>query len=228
LKGEHVFEIPNVHNLYATSNYSDAIPLDVNERRWFCIWTNATRMTTKESDAIWLWYRSGGLQAVAHWLKHRDVSKFQPHAPAPDTDWKSTLAESGYSEIEAMFHTLIDKREGGPFRHDLVSPADAADYINHDIDRGRRLGDAFSEHTGALSRRVTAGQVGTALTQAGWVRLALDMKRHENGKEVERLQITLFASPSTSQQYVQMRKKSGHRAVLQAWQAMAGIPKGAP
>jgi len=127
-KGLHPYEMVNRLLVLAFTN--DPIPITIpsQDRRWFCLWSTAPRMTPQEAQAMWSWYKSGGFEAVAAWLYARDVSRFNPAAAPPVTDFKLSLVEHGMSMAESYIVELIRSRKGdfaagviaGPF-HDLCS-----------------------------------------------------------------------------------------------------------
>jgi hypothetical protein len=209
LKFAHPFDIPNCHVWFATTNHSDAIALDRGERRWFAIWSYAKPMAPAEAETLWEWYRNGGVQAVAGWLKRRDVSTFHAHAAAPATTWNETLVGAGQSSTDAGFTALIEDRKA-PFDCDLVSPDEAARMINRAIADGRPLE--------TLDKRIVPGSVAKALTEYGWVSLGrLDVKR-----KTGRIRATLFVAPERAAEALKLRdSKGGAEKVLGQWTSRA-------
>jgi DNA polymerase III delta prime subunit len=215
LKNAHPFDVPNCHVVIGTTNFTNAIPLEEGERRWNCIWSYAPPMAAAESKELWSWYRNGGVQVVAGWLKRRDVSKFHASAPAPITAWLKTLIESGRTDTEAGFHHLINER-AGPFSKDLVSPQHASEEINRDVEQGRRMGSPFGSSE-AMPRKVIPGAVSTALTHAKWVGLG-ELDTGKPSEKKPRMRATLFASPEKAAEFLTMRNgKGGHRSVLETY-----------
>jgi hypothetical protein len=96
----------------AFSNERIPIALPSDDRRWFVIWTGASRMTEAESAALWAWYKAGGRAAVASWLHARDVSAFEPGATPMTTDAKRMMTEAGLSPVESYLVELIRGRVG--------------------------------------------------------------------------------------------------------------------
>jgi hypothetical protein len=76
-------------------------------------------MTPAEIDRIWGWYRSGGLEAVAGWLRARDVSALNPKAIPFSTEYKQRLIHTGMSHGEGYVYHLIEKGEA-PFDVDVI------------------------------------------------------------------------------------------------------------
>lgn len=121
-KGLHPFDMPNRLFVLAFSNDRVSITLDSDDRRWFCVWSNAPRMTAEESSALWAWYKSNGLSACAAWLYARDISAFNPAASPPMTDFKRSMIEQGMSTAEAWLYDQIKGRAGEFNRGVIAGP----------------------------------------------------------------------------------------------------------
>jgi hypothetical protein len=119
-KGLHPYEMPNRIFLLAFTNESMPITLDSDDRRWFCVWSDAPKMTSDETQRIWGWYKNGGFEAVAGWLRARDVSAFNPKAIPFTTEYKQRLVYTGMSNAESFIYHLIEKREA-PFNTDIIA-----------------------------------------------------------------------------------------------------------
>ena len=79
-KGLHPYDMVNRVFVLAFTNHQVSITLETQDRRWFCVWSDAPKMTTEEGEALWSWYKAGGMARVAKWLAMRDVSAFNPKA----------------------------------------------------------------------------------------------------------------------------------------------------
>jgi len=122
-KGLHPYDM--VNRLFVLAFTNDPIPISLpsQDRRWFCVWSRSPRMQPREAKAIWDWYNAGGFEAIAGWLKRRDVSKFNPAATPMETDFKRTMISSGMStaesyildEIEAMRYPFNQGVIAGPW-----------------------------------------------------------------------------------------------------------------
>jgi hypothetical protein len=77
-KGMHPYELVNRLMVIAYTNDPLPITLPTQDRRWFCVWTHAPRMTAAAADKLWVWYKAGGYEKCAAWLWQRDVSRFNP------------------------------------------------------------------------------------------------------------------------------------------------------
>jgi hypothetical protein len=101
-KGMHPYDMVNRLMVLAFTNDPVPITLPTQDRRWFCLWSHAPRMSKPDAAALWRWYKKeGGLVAVARWLKARDVEAFNPAAMPPWTDYRSRLIENGRSMAES-------------------------------------------------------------------------------------------------------------------------------
>ena len=101
-KGLHPYNMVNRVFVLAFTNDPVPISLPSQDRRWFCLWSHAPKMTRPEAQALWAWYeRQGGFGAVARWLMDRDVSAFNSKAMPPWTDYRSRLIENGRSMAES-------------------------------------------------------------------------------------------------------------------------------
>ena len=111
-KGLHPYMALNRLFVLAFSNERAAIVLPANDRRWFVIWTEASRLPDAERVALWGWYPRGGFDAVAGYLRARDVSQFDPAACPPMTEAKAIMVEQGLSSAESYVADMARMRRG--------------------------------------------------------------------------------------------------------------------
>ena len=111
-KGLHPYNALNRIWVLCFSNERAAISIPSNDRRWFCVWSDAPRMSDAEGAAMWAWYEAGGYAIVAGYLASRDVSKFNPGASPPMTEAKAIMVERGRSAHEEYLQLLIEGRVG--------------------------------------------------------------------------------------------------------------------
>lgn len=100
-KGLHPYQMANRMFVLAFSNDQVPISLDSQDRRWFCVWSHAPRMTPDAAARMWAWYKAGGFAAIGAWLHARDVSAFNPGAAPMMTEFKLNLVEHGLSIAES-------------------------------------------------------------------------------------------------------------------------------
>ena len=118
-KGLHPYMMLNRVFVLAFSNDPVPISLASQDRRWFCVWSNAPRMEPSAAAKLWAWYKAGGFSACASWLVSRDVSKFNPSAAPMWTEFKANLVEHGMSMAESY---LVEQMRGriGEFSKGII------------------------------------------------------------------------------------------------------------
>ena len=169
-KGLHPYDMVNRCLVLAFSNDPVPISLASQDRRWFCVWSSAPRMTPAAAERIWQWYKAGGFAAVAGWLARRDVSRFNPSAAPAMTEFKQNLIEHGMSMAESYLVEMLRGRQGEFNAGVIGSPFHAVcDRLSGAAPGGVKVPQAALLH---------------ALKEAGWVdcgRLAavgLHTKKH--------------------------------------------------
>lgn len=151
------------------SNERMAISLPSDDRRWFVIWSDAPRMTEQESQALWAWYKSGGMASVTAWLYARDVSAFNPSASPMMTEAKAIMIESGMSGAESFLAEMMRARLGEFTSGVIGSPWQAlCDRLTGQAPQGMKL------PVGALLH---------AFREAGWVDMGLLKSRAHTTKK---------------------------------------------
>jgi hypothetical protein len=108
-KGLHPYMMLNRVFVLAFSNDPVPISLASQDRRWFCVWSHAPRMSPSAAAKLWQWYKAGGFSACAKWLMLRDISKFNPSAAPMLTEFKANLVEHGMSMAESY---LVEQMRG--------------------------------------------------------------------------------------------------------------------
>ena len=109
-KGAHPVQVLNQALVLAMSNFRDAIAIPTEDRRWWVTWTDAPRMAEADAAALWRYFRAGGLQAGAAYLRARDVSAFNPGATPPWTDAKTIMVAQARSLSETWLIERIQRR----------------------------------------------------------------------------------------------------------------------
>ena len=108
-KGLHPYDMVNRVFVLAFTNHQVSITLETQDRRWFCVWSDAPKMTEDEGKALWKWYEAGGMARVAKWLALRDVAAFSPKATPMATEFKSRLIDKSRSMAETYIMEQIEK-----------------------------------------------------------------------------------------------------------------------
>jgi hypothetical protein len=121
-KGLHPYYMANRLFVLAFSNDPVPISLASQDRRWFCVWSTAPRMDSRQAKKIWDWYRSGGFGMIARFLRARDVSQFNPSAPPMWTEFKANLVEHGMSMAESYLVDMLRERKGDFTKGVIGSP----------------------------------------------------------------------------------------------------------
>lgn len=105
------YPVANVMRLILTTNHQvDGLYMDPQDRRHYCAWSDAPKMTEAEANAMYAWYETGGgLDAVAYYLRTLDLSGFNPKAAPPRTAWWHQLVSGGQSAEEEKFSDALDK-----------------------------------------------------------------------------------------------------------------------
>jgi hypothetical protein len=111
----------NRTNFIFFSNYIDAAVLDKGDRRYFVHISNAEPQSPEYYDKLFSFADSeDGIAAITHYLKSRDLSKFNPNSRPPMTAGKEIVIQESRSPVQATLHMWFDD-EQKPFDKDLVS-----------------------------------------------------------------------------------------------------------
>ena len=121
-KGLHPYQMANRVFVLAFSNDPVPISLDSQDRRWFCVWSHAPRMSAEAAEKMWKWYKAGGFAAIGGWLAARDVTAFNPGATPMMTEFKMNLVEHGMSMAESYLVELMRARMGEFSKGVVASP----------------------------------------------------------------------------------------------------------
>ena len=156
-KGLHPYMMAN--RLFVLSFSNDPVPISLasQDRRWFCVWSSASRMNAEAAAAMWEWYHKGGFEQIASWLHARDVSQFNPSAIPMTTEFKASMIEGGMSVAESFIIDEIRHRRG-----DFAKGAIAAPFF--------RICDRLSGIAPA-NVKVPQAALFHALKEAGWENL---------------------------------------------------------
>ncbi len=175
-KGLHPYMAPNRVLVVAFSNERAAISIPTNDRRWFCLWSDAGRLPEADARRLWTWYKhKGGFAAVASYLHGRDVSAFNPGAAPPMTEAKAIMIDHGRSTAESYLVELITGRVGEFAAGVVASPFfSLCDRLAGSAPAGVKIPPVALLH---------------ALTEAGWVDLGRVHSRDFNTKK------QLFCAP---------------------------------
>jgi hypothetical protein len=153
-KGLHPYMMLNRIFVLAFSNDPSPISLSSQDRRWFCIWSDAPRMSPGPAAALWAWYAKTGFAAIGAWLHARDVAAFNPKAAPMETEFKLNLIEHGMSTAEAVLVDMMNNRRGEFAKGAVGSPFHVVcSKVSTDMPIGTKVPQAALLH---------------ALQEAGW------------------------------------------------------------
>lgn len=170
------YEVPDCINYYFTSNHPDSFFLEDKDRRFF-IWEV---VGMPMSEDFYIQYdralKSGDLgRALFHYLLSIDVSDFNPNAPAPMTEAKKEMIDSGRSELNAWVNALKEdpdtvlRIDGKVLRHDLWRSEELLSLYDP-LERKRVTANGMARELKRAGIMRPAGTVGVR-TSAGQVRL---------------------------------------------------------
>ena len=169
-KGLHPYYALNRVFVVAFSNERVAITIPSEDRRWFVVWAEASKLPEAQAVSLWNWYQHrGGFEAVAHYLHTRDVSAWNPTAPPPMTEAKAIMVEHGMSTAEAFLVDLMRRRAGEFARGVVGGPFHAiCDRLQGQAPAGVKIVQAALLH---------------ALKEAGWVDMGRIKSRDYDSKK---------------------------------------------
>jgi hypothetical protein len=155
------FSIPDCVNYYLTSNHADALFLEDEDRRFFVHEVLGGPLPDEFYAAYDKWLKKeGGAGYLMQWFLDRDLSKFNPKAPALRTAARERMIMVGKSDLAMWLSELKEapstKLKLGQMRHqrDLFTSAEL-------------LGMYEQEHERAIGK-VTANGMSRALQAAGF------------------------------------------------------------
>lgn len=116
-KGTPRFKARTPRAVILISNHLDALDLEEGDRRYAAIQTATHRADTGYFDRL-NQAMAKELPAFAAWLGTRDLTAFDPYAPAPESDLKGLMVRSSQSPLEDAIREAFDA-EDGCFRRDF-------------------------------------------------------------------------------------------------------------
>lgn len=128
-KGLPMVVVDNVSNWIFFSNHEDALRPDPQERR-YCVAIN--REPANSEDYFNLLYKKllseEGIAAILYYLKNRDLTRFNPYAPAPKTEARQDMLETSYTAIERLLAEGVENKTAGGLEFDLLTLEELRDY----------------------------------------------------------------------------------------------------
>ena len=102
------YTIKDCINYYFTSNQPDAFFLEDDDRRFFIHEIQVPPLDELFYAEYDLWLDTGGSAAVFHYLMQRDLTNFNPSAPAKKTSAKSRMIENVRSDLGSWVRELLE------------------------------------------------------------------------------------------------------------------------
>lgn len=118
---------PNVLNLLLFSNYTNAVTLDANDRRYCVMYSPAKASEPAYFERLWSW-TAANKGAILHWFLSRDLSRFKPKAHAPMTAGKVELIRESLPALEGWIMEMVASFSW-PFTGDLVATSHLLDCL---------------------------------------------------------------------------------------------------
>lgn len=147
------FSIPDCVNYYLTSNHADALFLEDEDRRFFVLEVLGPPLPDAFYAAYDKWLKKdGGAGHLMQWFLERDLSNFNPRAPAMRTAARERMIMTGKSDLAMWCVELKEspslKLRVGQMYHqrDLFTSKELLDiYVSeHEASRGRVTGNGMS------------------------------------------------------------------------------------
>ncbi|GJE41868.1 DUF5906 domain-containing protein [Methylobacterium soli] len=128
-KGRDGYEIINVTNYIAVTNFADAIPINDNDRRWWVIftpWSAKAEMAVRIGRPLADYFCElhdairNNAPAIRRWLLNWKISdQFNPNGHAPHTEERDIMIGASKSEEDDALRELVE-RGGIGFNSDVV------------------------------------------------------------------------------------------------------------
>ncbi len=101
------YVVPDCINYFFTANHPDSFFLEDDDRRFFIHEVQVGPLDEAFYMAYDLWLETGGAAAVFQWLCARDVSQFNPAAPAFKTMAKERMIANVQSDLAGWVRSLL-------------------------------------------------------------------------------------------------------------------------
>lgn len=106
------YTIPDCINYYFTTNHSDALVLENDDRRQAIFEVQVGPLPEEFYTKYKWWLDHGGAEALLHYLLYEvDCEEFNPAAPAPRSTAKERMIEANFTDHTAWVHQLLDTPE---------------------------------------------------------------------------------------------------------------------
>ena len=186
-------EQDTITNYWINTNYRDAFPLPANEVRYW-VYFCPNQRNQKMLDEFHLQRLSGTLApGVMADLLDRDLSKFNPLAPAPHTIYRDQMSKMADRPLNDFIKEQFEQ-EVFPFDRDIMSTVELFDYLKIEkrlkVTRIREVADALSLIGGVCKKQIPIATVGNRATV--WIIRNHDDYKDLNGADLARKYVPFF------------------------------------
>lgn len=123
-KNVRPYIVRNTANFMFFSNHEAAAHIEDNDRRYFVVICRQKPQPAEYYTALHDYIAGPEIAGFAHALKTRDLSHFNPKAPAPWTDAKKVVQQATRGGVEAWLDDAYESRER-PFAGHIINLRDA-------------------------------------------------------------------------------------------------------
>ena len=186
-------EQDTITNYWINTNYRDAFPLPANEVRYW-VYFCPNQRNQKMLDEFHLQRLSGTLApGVMADLLDRDLSKFNPLAPAPHTIYRDQMSKMADRPLNDFIKEQFEQ-EVFPFDRDIMSTVELFDYLKIEkrlkVTRIREVADALSLIGGVCKKQIPIATVGSRATV--WIIRNHDDYKDLNGSDLARKYVPFY------------------------------------
>jgi hypothetical protein len=118
------YDIPNIANFMMFSNHENAAHIEDNDRRYFVVISRAEPQDPQYYVDMYEYIESDALAGFAQFLLERDLSHFNPKAPAPSTPDKGAVQKATRGGWEAWLDDAWQS-DAAPFDRRVINLRDA-------------------------------------------------------------------------------------------------------
>jgi len=136
-KGIARLQVRNIVNCTMSTNSTLPVQINSTSRRFYAVWTDLIVRDEHEEmypdwakywEQSWAWMENGGYAYCIDFLMKLDVSKFNPGAPPPMTEFLREIREESKSPAQVTIENFANRKIGA-LRADLVTASDVAETI---------------------------------------------------------------------------------------------------
>lgn len=114
------YDVVNTVNMMMFSNHEDAAHIEDADRRYFVVICRADAKDPAYYTDLYRYIEGDEIAGFAWFLKNRDLSNFNPKAPAPWTQDKETVREAARGGVEAWLEDAWQSYSE-PFNREVVN-----------------------------------------------------------------------------------------------------------